>query len=301
MSGQQTFSKLTSADFESRPQRIETDRQFPLHLTGQKHLALNVANIGRRPKSDRPAFRFVGIYSNVEDATRALEDSRSEGCDGIISPLHTPLLLSKDTNQAGVDDTIHTVIDRCKQADKEQQERIKERVEYTRALSGKSGDNNEEFKAPEVPVCMPTGASKGTMKNLDSDAIVVSIVGANEPEPVIVVYGQFRTLEDAKIYTVNTLREHTEFDVSIVAVNEWYAVDSFAVQNTDLTQVEYFDQGLGRLMDLAKNARDKSNEIKHMIKPEDYIAPEPDLLEPAPTLLGATAAKQLLMQGDDIE
>lgn len=292
------FSKLSASDFESRPQRIETDRQFPLHLAGQQHVALNVAHTGRKPSSDRPAFRIVGIFDTVEAATLALEASRAEGCDGIIAPLHTLLLISRDTNvdAATVDETIAGVVARRKAADEEQKKKIDERVEYTRRLSNKSGDDEgiEEFKVPEVPVCIPNGESKGgIMKNLDDLAIVISVVGQKEDEPVVIVYGQFKTLEDAKIYIVNTLQEHAEFDVSVVAAGEWYPVDQFAVENTDLAQVDYLDNGMARLMELAKNSKNKTKTVKSMIKEEDMIAPEPDLLEPAP-VVPSEATKQLL-------
>ena len=89
------FLKFTDKDFESKSQHITTDKTFNPRICGQHYVALNIANISRRPVSKLPGFRIIEIYSSISEASEALSESRAEGCDGSVCQIHTPLLLSE--------------------------------------------------------------------------------------------------------------------------------------------------------------------------------------------------------------
>ena len=124
---------------------------------------------------------------------------------------------------------------------------------------------------------LPKIAEKRAIKNLSTKPAVISVIGESEEEPVIIVYAMFDSADDAKIYTVNTLSPVAEFDVSMVATNEWHAAADFEVEKNDLESVEYLDQGLAALMNVAKNSGAKTGELKKYIKEEEIIQPQPDL------------------------
>lgn len=311
-----SFTKLSDKDFQSRSRYIDTEKKFDAKLPKQKYVALNVGNSNRQPKSSTPCFRIVGLYETLDLATEGLAVSRGEGCDGVIGLAHEPILLSKYFNDAEAPKKTREVVERRKTKFETQRSQVQDRVRATRTMSapniGHKIDKKEEYD-PVVYLADKTIAGdsgtvknsggdsdssketskslidfnnlslpkvatqKRAIKNLNTKPAVISVIGESEEEPVIIVYAMFDSADDAKIYTVNTLSPVAEFDVSMVATNEWHAAADFEVEKNDLESVEYLDQGLAALMNVAKNSRAKTGELKKYIKEEEIIQPQPDL------------------------
>lgn len=309
-----TFTKLNDKDFESKPCRVDTDRKFETRLPGQAYVALNVAHRERKPTlkdASSPAFRVIGMYGTVEEATEALASSREEGCDGVVAAAHAPILLSVRSGVRNEEEVCRDIIRRCAERFRDQKKKVERRVEMARAVEwgcvedGKGGGADDgalmalEAKEYETAPAAAKSARKPGVRNLDTDAVVVSLVGAHETEPVLVVYATFKSVDDARIYTLNNLGDPSvcPYDVSIVASNEWHFGSSFCVENTDLDDVDYFDKGLSTLMNIPRSSRSKMAELKRLIPEDKYIQPEPDLACKRESSLSA-AAKALLASAD---
>ena len=256
------FSKYTDKDFESRNQHIVTEKTFSSRISGQSYVALNIANVARRPFSKQPGFRIIGVCHTLDEAVEALSDSRTEGCDGLIRQLHTPILLSflSETETPEIV-KIQDVLDETQSSYVYQKNKIEERVRHSKSYIKNSDVDEEIKKLEELAPQIETERSIQTTKNLDTEAIVISVIGIDKPEPVLIVYGLFKTFEDARIYTINHLSSVCEHDVSIVANREWHFVSDFDIKNTKLDDVDYFDQGLSAINEYPKkgflqNSRD---------------------------------------------
>jgi hypothetical protein len=284
------FSKYTQSDFESKPSRVDTDKTFEARQGGQEYAAINVCHRDRSTVSDEAIFRIIGIYETVEDATSALAESRSQGYDAAVVKTHTPTLLSTGLVDDESVEKISTTLAKCRSVYETQRRKIEKRVEYTRALNERSTssrvdqsiDGVHEGKLP-VPeeVSDPasfenrlaTGARKtaACSKNLDTDAMVVSIVCPGDEEPVLYIYAGFKNYEDAKIYVVNTLQHDVEFDMSIISRGEWHYAKNFAVENDDISNVDYLDEGLSKLMSMPRDQRAKKAAVMKNTPTEDII------------------------------
>jgi hypothetical protein len=307
------FSKLSSDDFKSRQRAVETTREFPLKLRNQNFIALNVAHRERNPSFPKAAFRLLETFDSVTDAQEKYDDDQRDFDVNIVA-LHEPVLLTcgNEAQPAGdVQAKIDERIKACRADYAEQSDRVNKRVAYTQHLSAQNNKNNEvhktkhplaafaatsedgtvaveEEKMPEMPevkdIAPAEPQEKQPMKNLDSDAIVVSVIAPLDEEPVLIVYGSFATFEDARIYAFNTL--NPDFDVMVLAAGEWYLVEDLDIKKASLDSVDYFDEGLSALMDLPRNANKRTAEMKALIPEEDIICPVPDLLEPRPIIPG---------------
>tara|TARA_Y100000748_G_scaffold292357_1_gene280776 strand:- start:43852 stop:44838 length:987 start_codon:yes stop_codon:yes gene_type:complete len=312
-----SFTKLSDKDFQSRSRFIDTEKKFDAKLHQQTYVALNVANANRQPKSSTPCFRIVGLYESVELATEALAQSRDEGCDGVISETHAPILLSKSADDTSAPEKSQAVIQRRKAKFESQRLHVQDRVDTTRSMSAPNIGHKVDKGTRELEEYDPVvyladkpnftragvpetkhdseinlmdydnlknsqkNIQKRAIKNLNTKPAVISLIGESEEEPVLFVYAMFDSVEDAKIYTVNTLSSISEFDLSIVATNEWHSTTDFETIRNDLESVEYLDQGLAALMNVAKSSRAKTGELKKYIKEEEIIQPVPDLERPA--------------------
>jgi hypothetical protein len=283
------FSKYTQSDFESKPSRVVTDRTFEVRQGGQEYAAINVCHKNRSTASDEAVFRIVGIYETVEEATAALDESRSLGYDAAVVKTHTPTLLSTGLVDDESVEKISTTLVKCRSVYETQRQKIEKRVEYTRALNERStnfradqsvGVEEEKLPVPEEvsdPASfenrLATGAKKtvGSSKNLDTDAMVVSIVCPGDEEPVLYIYAGFKNYEDAKIYVVNTLQHEVEFDMSIVSRGEWHCAKNFAVENDDISNIDYLDEGLSKLMSMPRDQRAKKAAVVKNTPSEDII------------------------------
>ena len=319
------FERLKDCDLESKPVFIDTERRFDLFLPGQNYVALNIAHQQRKPYFEKPAFRVIGVFETIQKATNALAESRKSGCDGIICKTHSHILLSKkqETDEKS-QEKIKAALDSCKKNFENQKQKIHDRVENSKievknanitndtpVLEGveehkeeegveehKEEEGVEEHKEEEgVEEHKEEGVKiprNHAVRNLDSDPVVISIIGEYTEEPVLVIYGIHKSLEDAKIYTCNTLSSQVDHDISIISSNEWHLSSSFCAHNNNLDNVDYLDKGLSNLMNIPRNNKNKAIELKKYIKESDIITPTPDFQTPQKIIKENKAALELI-------
>jgi len=297
------FERLKDCDLESKPVFIDTERRFDFILPGQNFVALNIAHQERKPSFEKAAFRVIGVFESVQQATDALVESRESGCDGVICKTHSHILLSKkeDTDEIS-QEKIEAVLNSSKQNFENQKQKIHERVENSKIEIKKANITNddtplagvegvEEHKEDETSTITPTDKP---VRNLNSDPVVVSIIGVHTEEPVLIVYGIQKSLEDAKIYTCNTVSSQVDHDISIISSNEWHFSSSFCVQNNNLDTVDYLDKGLSNLMNIPRHNKNKAIELKKYIKEADIITPKADLKTPQKIIKENKAVLELI-------
>lgn len=299
------------ASIRSRPKHIShSGKNYPLKLRKQNVAAVLIANTHRNTHCDQPAFQVLGVYDTTEEAGKALFATDRQGA---VIQLHRPFLIAEHNDLS--DEDMQTRVDELIQVEKDCNERNeaiqKQRIKFARQNTAvneyeafekrklerfqaieeepeDAADTDEEpVEFPEMEEVSPEGRkNKDQIMPLEDDCIVVSVIGGTQPEPAIVVHGQFSSLERAELYVVNTLSTDDSVPHSYINIyqrGEWYFPNDEA-RRTDARDVVFLDEGLDTFMRGHVNSRDEVERIKGHIDKTDILAPEPNLNAPAPVV-----------------
>jgi hypothetical protein len=325
MASKQVFRTAKQKDecVKPRPKRIESkNKDYPLHIPGQKYAVVLVGNAERQSKCREPAFCVLGTYRTVDQAIKVLRESNMEGS---VVATHVPYLIGI-RNYDEDDETYTRKIDERleweKQSLRATQERRQQRLDYAKAqgsvnmytefMKKKQAAGGQPLaleadpegpEAPEVPEGPegPEGheprpvpevdpatledipkVEYDTIMPLEDKCVAVSVVAADDQEPVIVVHAILKDVEEGERYIVNTVSPAVPYaNIHLYQVGEWY----FPRLQKDRTGIEdrvYLDEGLDHFFQGIQQSKEFLMQAKTQIKDEEGMAVEPDLTEPAP-------------------
>ncbi len=287
---QHAMEKLTDKDLARGARKIDTSKEFPLNVEGQKFVVLKMAHRKRKPMATEAAFKVLGLFGSQENALEfaqsKLEANDSE--DVVVVPTHKATCISEAMCSCEEEKAkILIALELEKDYHKGQEELIKKRVEYTQTISSKRlGEVGvEEHKENAPPVVAPELTAVGApearpvFNPLKSKAVVIAYAAKESAEPVLHVYAAFDEESDAEIYITNTLSPSIALDCEIIGLDEWHFPNQEGCKNSDLNHVKFLDSGLNNLMRIPQRAQQKTKELKSVLREKDVIAPEPDLLE----------------------
>lgn len=103
---------------------------------------------------------------------------------------------------------------------------------------------------------------------------VVSILGADSPEPSLTIYASFDSEEDASAYAANVLSKSIDEDITLIGTGIWYRFDIF--DKTVAGGTTYLDRGLNELMSIPQ----RNSAMKDKYKP--YIEKMKEIEENEP-------------------
>lgn len=298
----------------SRPMHIQSRGRFPLKMPNQEFAVVLLGNRDLNTPCEQPAYRVVAICATAEEAAEKLEATDSQG---IVTPTHSPFVIIEN-NTTTTEQCQDIIAKHCaeEKAHVEEDNRIMEqRKTYTKQNTtpsmyaewekkkrgelpeDKKDDEEEELvEYPEMePITSVTNRNeKDMIMPLMGNAVVVTTVGRNSQTPVIIVHAMFEKEEQATEYIVNTLAPSTEHSYLGLVQQDTWQFPNREEKMTDAGDITYLDEGMNTFMQGHVHSRDAVPYVKSMVDEKDIIAPQPNLLEPAPVTRRGGAASVIM-------
>ena len=280
--------------YVSRPNRVDTDVRIPYTLHKQNFAAVLFGNQELVARSDIPGYKVLDLFNHAEDAVRAVE---AEGLDGVVVPVHVPVVIPITQDQTQQDlleqHTRNVEVDQAQfKAEKDRMDRrrlyakqhtsktLQEMVsdQYQQRYTpfteeGEEADEEEQVDvAPKMPDVEVKGClNKDIIQPIQVAAVVVSIANASSQTPSVTVHAKFTDAHQAKIYILNTLSE--ENDDGLVTLSE---VDTWSFPKWDLIHTDsgdrtYMDAGYDRFIQGHVATRGTIAHVKSKLDDADHI------------------------------
>lgn len=261
------------------------------------YVLLNIGHQERRPRCDRAAFRILGVFESVDEATHHAGQLPTDSSIHLL-PLRkwTPLMRHEDCSADEQNAHLIKLGERHRQRAAAHAEEFAENV--AKRQTGKTS-NEGDAAAPRITnggkLSSVTASSpvlaipRNSEVRLQQFAVVSIIADNDEPdtmkqEPAIIIWGVTETEAAAKDMIKTELAdEAADVHLDVVAMYEW--LHPTAVDPEQITE-EYRDKRLDELMQHRKTESRRVASFRKKCAAEGYEAPLISLENPSLTTAG---------------